>query len=711
MNISSAAPRPAPFLEGKIRSDHLQRQAVIYVRQSTMQQVQRHQESTRLQYGLVDRALQLGWPKQRILVIDEDLGCSGATAEGRAGFQRLVAEVGLDHVGIVLGIEMSRLARSSRDWYQLLEICAIFTTLIGDVDGIYDPTTYNDRLLLGLKGTMSEAELHIIKQRMLAGKRAKAQRGELGMRPPMGYVRQPSGEFIKDPDEQAQAVIALVFEVFERKGTINAVLQHLVKHGVRMPYRVATGPAKGELEWRRPNRVTLSNLLHHPVYAGAFVYGRRRTDPRRKVPGRPSTGRTVTKPDEWEVLLKDRLPAYISWEQYERNVKQLNANTAQGMGVVRQGPSLLSGLIVCGRCGLRMATQYSNNGRGLRYLCSRMATDYGEPLCQSLAGTPLDQLTAELVLQALEPAALEISLKVAEDIEAERSRHQEHWQRRLERARFECERAARQYNAVEPENRLVARTLEEQWEAALAAEEELKRGYEQFLREEPSPLSAEERSRIRQLAGDIPGLWHNAATTAADRQAIVRLLLERVVVTVLEDTEKVNVDYHWAGGHRTRTRLIRPVARLEQLSYYPELLARIASLHKQGHSADAIARTLNEEGWRPAKRRKTFNRVMVRNLLTRQGLYTGSQRQQYATKVKRGTDEWALKELARELKMPEVTLYTWIRKGKLTARQEKQGGHCIWLIQANAAELERLRALRTAPRTWPKHARITEASP
>jgi len=619
--------------------------------------------------------------------------------------------VGLDHVGIVLGIEMSRLARSSRDWYQLLEICAIFTTLIGDVDGIYDPTTYNDRLLLGLKGTMSEAELHIIKQRMLAGKRAKAQRGELGMRPPMGYVRQPSGEFIKDPDEQAQAVIALVFEVSERKGTINAVLQHLVKHGVRMPYRVATGPAKGELEWRRPNRVTLSNLLHHPVYAGAFVYGRRRTDPRRKVPGRPSTGRTVTKPDEWEVLLKDRLPAYISWEQYERNVKQLNANTAQGMGVVRQGPSLLSGLIVCGRCGLRMATQYSNNGRGLRYLCSRMATDYGEPLCQSLAGTPLDQLTAELVLQALEPAALEISLKVAEDIEAERSRHQEHWQRRLERARFECERAARQYNAVEPENRLVARTLEEQWEAALAAEEELKRGYEQFLREEPSPLSAEERSRIRQLAGDIPGLWHNAATTAADRQAIVRLLLERVVVTVLEDTEKVNVDYHWAGGHRTRTRLIRPVARLEQLSYYPELLARIASLHKQGHSADAIARTLNEEGWRPAKRRKTFNRVMVRNLLTRQGLYTGSQRQQYATKVKRGTDEWALKELARELKMPEVTLYTWIRKGKLTARQEKQGGHCIWLIQANAAELERLRALRTAPRTWPKHARITEASP
>ena len=711
MNIPSAAPRAAPFLEGKIRGNHLQRQAVIYVRQSTMQQVERHQESTRLQYGLVDRALQLGWPKQRILVIDEDLGCSGATAEGRAGFQRLVAEVGLDHVGIVLGIEMSRLARSSRDWYQLLEICAIFTTLIGDVDGIYDPTTYNDRLLLGLKGTMSEAELHIIKQRMLAGKRAKAQRGELGMRPPMGYIRHPSGELIKDPDEQAQAVMAMVFEVFERKGTINALLQHLVTHDIRMPYRVATGPAKGELQWHRPNRVTLSNLLHHPVYAGAYVYGRRRTDPRRKVPGRPSTGRTVARPEEWDVLLKDRLPAYISWEQYEHHVKQLNANTAQGMGVVRQGPSLLSGLLICGRCGLRMTTQYSNNGRGLRYLCNRMATDYGEPLCQSLAGTPLDQLTAKLVLQALEPAALEISLKVAEDIEAERSRHQAHWQRRLERARFESERAGRQYNAVEPENRLVARTLEQQWEAALAAEEGLKRDYGQFLRDEPNPLTAEERSRIRQLAADLPALWHNAATTAADRQAIVRLLLERVVVTVLEDTEKVNVDYHWAGGHRTRTRMVRPVARLEQLSYYPELVVRIAALHQQGHSADAIARTLNEEGWRPAKRRKTFNRSMVHALLSRQGLSTGTQKQQYAAEVKRSADEWTLKELARELKMPEVTLYTWIRKGTLTARQGKQGGHAIWLIQANTTELERLRVLRTAPRTWSKHSRITEASP
>jgi DNA invertase Pin-like site-specific DNA recombinase len=287
------------------------------------------------------------------MVIDDDLGCSGATTEGRIGFQRLVAEVGLDHVGIVLGVEMSRLARSCRDWHQLLEICAMFGTLIGDLDGTYDPRLYNDRLLLGLKGTMSEAELHLIKQRMLQGKKAKAQRGELGMLLPMGYTRAVSGEVIKDPDEQARLAIELVFKQFERHGTIHAVLRYLVKHGVKMPYRQRTGPSKGALEWRRPNRVTLSNLLHNPIYAGAYVYGRRPTDSRKKIPGRPQTGRTVAKPKEWEVCLKDRLPAYIEWEQFERNLKQLEMNTASAFGVVRNGPSLLSGLLVCGHCGHR----------------------------------------------------------------------------------------------------------------------------------------------------------------------------------------------------------------------------------------------------------------------------------------------------------------------------------------------------------------------
>lgn len=710
MNSEALARQPVPQVEGKIQGKHRQRLAIIYVRQSSMQQVEHHRESTRLQYGLVDRAVQLGWPKQRVLVIDEDLGRSGATAEGRPGFQRLVAEVGLDHVGIVLGLEMSRLARSSQDWYRLLDVCAIFTTLLGDLDGIYDPATYNDRLLLGLKGTMSEAELHILKQRMLEGKRAKARRGELGMRLPMGYVWNPSGQIVKDPDEQAQAVIELVFDVFARTGTLHAVLRHLVAQDIRMPCRVASGPAKGELEWHRPNRVTLSNLLRHPIYAGAYVYGRRPTDPRKKVPGRPSTGRTVAAPEEWEVLLKDHLPAYISWEKFDGNLRQLKANTAQALGVARQGPSLLSGLLICGCCGLKMATQYSNNGQGLRYVCSRMAVEYAEPMCQSLAGAPLDRVTAECVLQALEPAALEISLQVADDLEGERTQHRCHWEKRLERVRFEVERAQRQYNAVEPENRLVARTLESQWEEALASQEVLTREYEQFQRQQPSPLSADERHAIRRLANDIPALWCASTTTPADRQAIVRLLLERVIVTVIDNTEKVNVEYHWAGGHRTRTQLIRPVGRMEQLSYYPALMARVASLHKEMPNAVEIARVLNEESWRPAKRRDTFNASMVNNLLSRQGLRYGSSKRQVTHAIRRNPDEWTLKELARKLDMPQITLYAWLRKGRFIARQENQTGRSVWLIEADKTELERLRALRKIPRIWVKQRQAAHAS-
>jgi DNA invertase Pin-like site-specific DNA recombinase len=695
--------RPAPSVVcGKIQSSHLKRLAVVYVRQSTLQQVERHQESTRLQYALKDRAIELGWSPAQVLVIDEDLGRSGASAEGRPGFQRLVAEVGLDHIGIVLGIEISRLARSSRDWYQLLEVCALFSTLIGDGDGLYDPQTYNDRLLLGLKGTMSEAELHILKQRMLEGKRAKARRGELKTLLPMGYLRDLAGNVIKDPDAQARGVIETIFVQFERRGTLNGVLRYLVEHQLELPYRVISGPQTGQLQWRRPNRVTLSNLLHNPIYAGAYVYGRRPTDPRRRQPGRPSTGRMVAGPEQWQVLLKDRLPAYISWTQYEANLRQLAANTAQAGGVVRQGPSLLSGRLVCGRCGLTMATQYTNNGTGLRYVCSREAVDYGAPLCQSLSGASLDALITRLVLDALEPAALEISLQVAEDLEGERARHHAEWQQRLERAHYEAERAARQYQAVEPEHRLVARTLEAHWEAALTAEAQLQAHYTRFQASEPRTLSEAERARIRQLAADIPALWKAPTTTPAERQAILRQLLERVIVTIIDDSEHVGVEVHWVGGHRTRTHLVRPVARLEQLSYYPALVARVLALHEAGRRCPEIAAQLNAEGWRPAKRRATFNGPMVANLLAHQGVPAGVSHTPSAPWPERDPHEWSLPELARTLEMPSVTLFSWLHKGWLQARQVPRAGLQQWLIWADDAELERLRARRQAPRRWTK---------
>jgi DNA invertase Pin-like site-specific DNA recombinase len=692
-------------ISGKIKSHHLNRKAVIYIRQSTLQQVHRHQESTRLQYGLVDRAIILGWPRNDIDVIDDDLGCSGASTEGRPGFQRLVAEVGLDHVGMVLGLEMSRLSRSSRDWYQLLEVCAIFGTLISDLDGIYDPSLYNDRLLLGLKGTMSEAELHILKQRMLEGKRAKARRGELGMRVPMGYIRQLSGEVVKDPDEQAQSVIERVFELFERKRTINGVLNELVAQQIQMPYRVATGLNKGDLVWHRPNRVTLSNLLHNPAYTGAYVYGRRPTDPRKKIPGRPSTGRTIASMDNWDVLIKDRFPAYISWSRYEQNLLQLQSNTAQSMGAARNGPSLLSGLIICGRCGLRMAPCYSGNGKGLRYACSRMMSDYGEDYCQSLSGNVLDRHVTALIFKALQPAALEISLAVAGDLAAERQKQQNQWQQRLERAKIDTGRAKRQYNAVEPENRLVARTLERNWEEALAAEAQLNSEYEQFLTEQSAVLTIEERAAILRLAQDIPVLWEADTTTAIDRQLIVRQLIERVLVTVIENTEKVQVEVHWQGGHQTHALITRPVARLEQISQYQPLMARVKALHAQGHTAIEIAEKLNTEGWKPPKRRDTYNASMVRDLLTRQGLSTGSSKQQHTMGICREADEWTMKELAQQLHMPEPTLYAWLCKGQVKGRQVKVASRSIWLLHADDIELERLRKQRRTQRVWINQAR------
>jgi DNA invertase Pin-like site-specific DNA recombinase len=688
-----------PLAHHKIHGSHYERLAAVYVRQSTPQQMLRHQESTRLQYGLVERALALGWAKPQVLVIDEDLGKSADSVTGRSGFQRLVAEVSLAHVGIIFGLEMSRLARSNRDWHHLLEVCALFGTLIGDLDGIYDPTDYNDRLLLGLKGAMSEAELHVLKQRMMAGKRAKAERGALGMPVPMGYVRRPSGEVAKDPDEQAQAVIALIFDQFARVGTIHAVLRYLVQHQIRVPQRVRFGPSKGELVWRRPNRTTLSNLLHHPIYAGAYTYGRRPTDPKRKQPGRPSTGRLVVKPEDCQVLLPDRLPAYISWEQFERNRRQLEANTQAGLGVIRYGPSLLSGLVVCGRCGLRMAAAYNNNGVGLRYSCAREMVDYGGAICQSLTGAPLDTWMSELVLAALEPAALEVSLEVAADVEAQRQRLHQHWAKRLERAGYEVERAARPYPAVDPDNRLVARTLERHGAEALANEEQLKADYRRFLASQPVTLSASEREAIRHLASDLPALWYAETTTAADRQAIIRQLVERVVVTVQGESEQVELEIHWIGGHRTQTRRRRPVARLDQLSYYPALLARAAALQQQGLSRGAIAEGLNAEGWRPAKRRQTFTADMVRSLLVRQGLRSSRARPR---SVACEADEWTLPELASTLAMPHPTLYAWLRKGQLQARYDQGAGQ--WLIRADASELQRLRALRQAPRIWKRPA-------
>lgn len=681
----------------KVHSLHLDRLAIVYVRQSTMQQVVRHQESTKLQYGLVDVARRLGWAQDRVLTLDDDLGQSGASAEARLGFQRLLSEVALDHVGIVLGVEMSRLARSNKDWHQLLELCARFGTLIADLDGLYDPSQYNDRLLLGLKGTMSEAELHILRQRLLQGKLQKAKRGELGKPVPSGYLRRPSGEVVLDPDEEVRAVIQRIFDRFDEIGTVHGVLRDLVEHNIQIGVRLRIGDRIGELEWRRPYRGMLLDILRNAIYAGTYVYGRRRTDHRRKIPGRAGTGVTPLLPqDQWLVCLRDRFPAYISWERYQRNQARLDSNRSSrtSRGTVRKGPALLQGLIKCGRCGRRMSVQYTTRDGTAhgRYACTHDYSHYGAKQCQSLASRTVNQEISRLVLRAVEPAALEVSLSAMREAQQERKKLEDLWQKRLQRASYEAERAARQYHAVEPENRLVARTLEAAWEAKIAAERVLREDYHRFQQEQAHGATAEEAEMIKALATNLPKVWNARTTTNEDRKTVLRLLIDHVEVNIEENTEWLEFKVHWAGGHETEGRIRRPVGKLRQLSNHRELLKYIKDLRRNGHTARQIAEQLNQRAWRKPHGDQYTERD-VRSFIERHGL-TSTPRGTRRPPSEGGT-EWWMRELAAELEMPRMTLYAWMRRGWVRARKletPQSGGK--WVILADEKELRRLRRLR-----------------
>jgi DNA invertase Pin-like site-specific DNA recombinase len=687
------------LLPAKVRAHHLDRKAIVYIRQSSPQQVAEHKESAARQYALAEVAVGLGWPRDRVEVVDADQGRSGQTAEGRPGFQYILAELGLDHVGIVLGLEASRLARSDPDWAPLVRLCGVFRALLGDYDGLYDPTDFNDRLLLGLKGIMSEAELHFLHSRMHEGRLNKARRGELFNHASMGYVRVPGGLAL-DPDEQAQSVMRLVFDQFDRQGSLHGLLRYLVRHGIRLPVRPHFGPNRGQLEWRRPNRETLQHVLHHPVYAGYYRHGHRTLDPRRQVPGRPGTGRTIHKPEDCPVLLEGRCPAYITPERFWANQARLAANRAraEAAGAVRQGPSLLAGILRCGRCGQRLMVSYGGRASRLRYSCSRAMVEYAEPICQSLAGRVLDDVVAAQIFAALEPAALELSLAAADDIQQERALLHRNWLLLLERSRYEAERARRQYDAVEPENRLVVRELERRWEAALQEQRRLEEEYARFGRQQPEGLSAVEREQVRALAQDLPALWQAPTTTAVDRQRLVRLLVDEVIVTVRGESERVEVTIRWVGGFHTSHELVRPVQRYQQMADYEKLLNRIDELRQAGRTLAKVAEQLNREGFHPPKRSPIFTKGILAGLLAKRGC-KGPRPRAVTERGVLGEHEWLLTDLARNLAMPQATLHRWVRVGWVHARKlSTPGGH--WVIWADADELERMARLRTCPRGW-----------
>jgi hypothetical protein len=540
---------------------------------------------------------------------------------------------------------------------------------------------------------MSEAELHILRQRLLQGKLHKARRGELAVPVPTGYLRQPSGEVVLDPDEEVQLAVRTVFEEFERIGTIHGVLRALVARGVQIGVRRRTRPDLGRLEWHRPHRGMIVNMLRNPIYAGAYAYGRRQVDPRRQQPGRPGTGRTplLLVPKQWQVCVRERLPAYISWEHYEENQRRLDVNRDRHLasGVYRNGAALLGGLIVCGRCGYRMSVQYgkSPNGRRYaRYVCSHTAAVRGEAVCSSLSTAPLDELVAALALKAIEPAALEVSLRVSEQIERERQKAETLWQKRLQRARYEAERAERQYHAVEPENRLVARTLERAWEEKLQAERALEEEHRRQREQQPRHLSESERATIRNLATDLPALWTAPTTTPADRKEVLRLLLDRVVATVDTSSEWVDVALQWSGGHETRTQIRRPVGKLVALARHEELLEEIRRLRGEGYSAPEIAEVLNRDGWVTPTQKNTFNERLIRAMLLRHGSVPKGPKRPPSNDPK----EWWLADLAAELAMPVVTLSGWVRRDWVKTRVVK--GRFVAI--AGPAEIKRLRRLR-----------------
>jgi DNA invertase Pin-like site-specific DNA recombinase len=665
----------------------------VYIRQSTLQQVLENRESTARQYALAQYAQTLGWPTDRVLVIDEDQGHSGQHAEHRAGFQRVLAEVTMGHVGLVLGLEMSRFARSSRDWHQLFELCGIFGTLLADQEGIYDANDPNDRLLLGLKGIMSEVELQTMRNRLDRGRFNKAQRGELFHSVPMGYVLLPSGEVAFDPDEQARTVMQLVFAKFAEVGSLYGVFRYLIAHDLRMPVRARSGAYKGQLEWRRPSICSLAQTFHHPIYAGAYAYGRRLHVPLSASGSKAKRSGTWVPMAEWKVLLKDQLPAYISWEQFLANQERLrhNQNRPGRLGAPRSGVALLPGVLVCGTCERHMQASYHASGVG-QYACHRHYVEATEPRCAGLAAAALDALVSQQVLRALEPTAIAVSLQAQQDIEQERQRLHTHWQQQLRRARYEVQLAERRYQTVDPENRLVAASLERRWEDVLRHERHLHDEYDRFVRKTPMSISEAERQRIGALAADLPAVWHAPETTNRERKEILRCVIDRVVVYVKTHSECVTITIHWAGGATTHHEVRRAVATYAQLHNFEQLMGRVVHLRQTGHTTRHIAERLNAEGFTPPKRTGAFTLPVVYQLLKRRALM-GNER---AHNELLGGDEWWLTDLARTLAMSHLKLRDWAMRGWVHGRKTPLQGR--WILWADEEEVARLQQLLTQSR-------------
>jgi DNA invertase Pin-like site-specific DNA recombinase len=668
-----------PVAELKVTADHLKRDAYLYVRQSTLRQVAEHGESTQRQYALRDRAIASGWAAEHIRVIDRDLGKSGSSATTRDGFQELVSEVALGKAGIVMGLEVSRLARNSADWHRLIELCALTATLILDEDGVYDPATFNDRLLLGLKGTMSEAELHILKARMRGGQLNKARRGELEMCPPVGLIYQADGTIGLDPDAQVQNAIRMVFDTFERIGSAIRTVRFFREQGLPFPRRLRTGPHKGELVWAPPQHARILQVLHNPRYAGAFVYGRTRV---RHLPDGSTTVIKIARA-EWQFVMPGMHQGYIDWERFEVNQQRLadNARAFGGerrSGPAREGPALLQGRVLCGLCGERMGVHYSQeHGQSVpTYVCQETAVRRAGKTCQTVPGKVVDLAVAALLIEMMTPMTLTVSLEVQRELEARAAETDTLRRQHVERLRYEAELARRRYMKVDPDNRLVADAIEAEWNDKLRLHAEVVADYERRSRDQATTLDADARRRILDLAEQLPRIWQDPRVDSRDRKRILRLLIDDVT---LIKSQTITVHVRLSGGATRTLVLDRPLPIAQIRKFKPELVAEVDRLLDH-HCDREIANILNERGSRTWEG-KPFNLKKIAFIRAAYKLASRHERLR-----RRGM--LTTRELVAKFGVAGTTIHDWGRQGLIKKCYTDSRNRGLWEIPSGQTILK-----------------------
>ena len=589
------------MMSTQISQQHLTRDACIYIRQSSMTQVCLNQESTRRQYDLKHKALGLGWDPERIRILDRDLGQSGAHAVDRADFKVLVSDVAMGRVGAIFALEASRFARSNLDWLRLLELCAITNTLVVDEDGCYNPADFNDGLVLGLKGTFAQAELHIIRARLLGGKLKKASRGELRFYLPVGLVYDEVGRTVLDPDQEVQGAVRMVFDLFEREGSAYAVTQRFRELGLRFPRRSWGGVWDGRLIWGRLTYSRLTRLLINPAYAGAYVFGRQQSYKAVGPDGEIKQRTRFVRPEDGKVFLVNHHQGYITWEQFLANRKKLSENrtwTEDRMlpGPVREGLCLLQGILICSVCGRRMSSRYTGNG-GIypMYGCNWEGHKPGKRCCLTVSAGPLDRAISDRLVSAITPVTIELALKALESLEERDKEVAAQWWRRIERARYEADLAERRYEAVDPANRLVAVTLEQRWNEAMQRLHELEAEIAEFERQKLRAVTPEQKQRIRQLATEFPKLWQAETTTPRDRKRLLRLMIRDITITKVLENQKLHMDVRWQGGATERLTIDLPRKRQDAIRYPAPFIARIRTLATTLEDQQ-IADLLTDEG-------------------------------------------------------------------------------------------------------------------